>query len=79
MNGNPKCTKFDAFWNELEEYLEEITTAVNERTQVDVMHIPLAISIRHLQDLITNRLQTKKHNYATNSFCRMDKTAILAI
>ena len=23
MNGNPKSTKFDAFWNELEEYLEK--------------------------------------------------------
>jgi len=67
MNGNPKCTKFDDFWSELEEYLEEITTAVDERRQVDVMHMPLAISIRHLRDVITDQLQ-KKHNFTTCSF-----------
>jgi len=47
MNGNPNPTKFDDFWNELEEYLEEIMTAVDERSQVEVMHMPLAISICH--------------------------------
>lgn len=31
MIGNPKSTKFDAFWNELGDYLKEITTAVDER------------------------------------------------
>ena len=60
MNGNPKSTKFDAFWNELAEYLEEITTAVDERRQVDVMHMPLAISVRHLRDIIVERLQSKQ-------------------
>ena len=60
MNGNPKSNAFEAFWNEMSEYLEETTTAVDERRQGDVMHMPLAISIRHLRDIITERLQ-KKH------------------
>ena len=60
MNGNPKCNAFEAFWNEMSEYLEETTTAVDERRQGDVMHMPLAISIRHLRHIITERLQ-KKH------------------
>jgi len=67
MNGNPKFTKFDDFWYELEEYLEEIMAAVDERRQVEVMHMSLAISICYLRDFITDCLQ-KKHNYASSSF-----------
>jgi len=31
MNGNPKSDTFNVFWNELDEYLEETTMAVDER------------------------------------------------
>ena len=60
MNGNLHSAKFDAFWSELGEYLEEIMTAVDERRQKDVMHMPLAISVRHLQEIIVERLQGKQ-------------------
>ena len=57
LNGNPKSTKFDAFWSELASYLEEATLAVDERRHTDVLHMPLAISIRHIRDLISERLE----------------------
>ena len=78
MNENPQSTKLDAFWSELGEYLEEIMTAVDERRQKDVMHMPLAISVRHLQEIITECLQGKV-KYANNFLYLMDKITILAI
>ena len=57
-NGNPQSTIFDAFWRELPDYLDEIT-AVDERRHGDVMHMPLTISVYHLQELIKKRLEEK--------------------
>ncbi len=59
LNGNPKSMTFDIFWEELSQYLEETTVAVDERWHSDVMHMPLAISVRHLRDIIVERLQDK--------------------
>ena len=59
LNGNPQSTKFDPFWNELQLYLDEINLAVDERRHGDVLHLPVAISLRHLQELIHDRLQKK--------------------
>ena len=60
LNGNAQSTKFDPFWNELQLYLDEINLAVDERRHSDVLHLPIAISLCHLQELIHDRLE-KKH------------------
>ena len=41
---------FDEFWNELQRYLDEITTPMNECRHGDTMYLPIAISIRDLRD-----------------------------
>ena len=61
QNGNPKSTKFEAFWDELQQYLEESTMAVDERRHSDIMHFPIAISVRQLAETVTERLE-KKHS-----------------
>ena len=58
-NGKPNSTIFDEFWDELQSYLDEIILAVDERRHGDVMHMPFAVSIRHLLELITERLKSK--------------------
>lgn len=64
MNGNPKLTKFDDFWNELQEYLEEITTAVDECRQVDVMHMIVGQSSDawHIYPQVQNHSKRLVHN-----------------
>ena len=57
-NANPQSTIFDVFWKEFQHYLDEIT-AVDERQHRDVLHMPLAISVCHLQELIKKRLEEK--------------------
>lgn len=54
MNGNPKSTTFDFFWQEL-----EATLAVDKKRHGTVMHMPPAISIRNLQEIVTARLKEK--------------------
>ncbi len=44
-------------------YLDEVTLAVDERRHGNTMHIPLAISIRNLQKIITARLKEKSPNF----------------
>ena len=39
--------------------LDEVTLAVDERRHGDVMHMPLAISVRNLQEIISGRLMEK--------------------
>ena len=58
LNGNPKSTKFDIFWQELSTFLEE-DAAVDERRHSDILHMPAAISIRHLREVIVQRLDLK--------------------
>ena len=52
QNGDPKSTKFDDFWQELSIFLEEGVLAVDERRHSDVLHMPVAISVRHLRECI---------------------------
>ena len=49
LNGNPNSTRFDVFWDELAQYLEDTTMAVDERCHTSVMHMPIAISVRNLR------------------------------
>ena len=59
LNGRPKSPLFDDFWQELETYLQEINPAVDERRHGEVCHMPIAISICHLRNMILERLQQK--------------------
>lgn len=54
---NPKANSsaFDKFWYELQAYSDETTLAMDERRHGDVLHMPLAVSIRQLQKVITDR------------------------
>ena len=51
LNGKVQST-FDEFWNELQRYLDEITTPVNEHRHGDTMYLPIAISIRDRRDTV---------------------------
>ena len=59
LNGKPTSTTFDVFWSELQSYLDEINPAVDERRHGDTLHMPFVISLRHLQEIISERLQQK--------------------
>ena len=52
LNGKPNSTMFDEFWHELQLYMDEVNLAVDERRHGDVLHMPLAISIRNLQEIV---------------------------
>ena len=54
--------KFDAFWCEVQAYLDEFNFAVDERRHSDILHMPIAVSIRHLQAIISNRLLSKNED-----------------
>ena len=59
FNGNPKSTLFDGFWTELSAFLEEINPAVDYYRHGETLHMPIAVSIRHLREVIAERLQLK--------------------
>lgn len=59
LNGKVKSTAFDPFWDELQLYLDELNPAVDERRHSTVLHMPIAISIRHLRDIISGCLVLK--------------------
>ena len=50
MNRKVQSSHFDAFWDELQAYLDEIR---------DNLHMPFATSLQHLQELIIDRLHRK--------------------
>ena len=58
-NGKPDSTIFDKFWCKFQTYLDEINPAVNERRHGETPHMPFAISLRHLQEIIIEKLQQK--------------------
>ena len=58
-NGSAKSTKFEKFWEEMQSYFDETTLAVDERRHSEVLHMPFAISLHHLRELITTRLNEK--------------------
>ena len=75
-NGKPN---FDTFWCELQSYLDEINPAVDERRHGDTLHMPFAISVRHLQEIIFERLQQKFPNSMPPIFSQRDTATVLAI
>ena len=62
LNGKPNSTKFDAFWSELSAFLEESTPAVDDWRRGEVLHMPFALSVRHLREEISSRLEKKFPN-----------------
>jgi len=67
LNGRVCSNKVDAFWSELQVYLDEFNLAVDERHHSDVLHMPIAISIRHLQEIISDRLTAKNMDSGEHS------------
>ena len=59
LNGRVTNDKFNPFWDELQAYLDELGLAVDERRHSGVLHMPIAVSIRHLRDIISERLSAK--------------------
>ena len=59
LNGKPKSTHFDVFWEELSKFLEEINPAVDDRRHGETLHMPIAVSIRHLREVIIERLMQR--------------------
>ena len=58
-NGHVESSRFDSFWNKLQCYFDEITLPVHERRHGNTLHMPLAISVSNLCEIITARLQDK--------------------
>ena len=58
-NGHVESSRFYSFWKELQYYFDEITLPVDERRHGNTLHMPLAISVSNLCDIITARLQDK--------------------
>ena len=59
MNGKVQNSQFDDFWDELQVYLDEINLAVDERRHGGTLHMPFAISLWHIHEVITSRLRQK--------------------
>ena len=58
-NNGKVQSSFDDFWAELQKFLDEIVTPVNERRHGDTMYLPLANSIRDLREQICERLSKR--------------------
>ncbi len=60
FNGKVKSSAFDdPFWDELQVYLDELIPTVDEHRHSATLHMPIAISVRHLRDIISDRLIQK--------------------
>lgn len=59
LNGKPSSSKFDVFWLELQNYLDEIGPAVQERRHGEAMYMPVAISVNHLREIVSAKLKEK--------------------
>lgn len=68
-NGQVDGSHFDPFWNELQSYLHEISLAADERRHGDVLHMPFVTSLRHLRELIHDRLKVKHPENCTPVPC----------
>ena len=64
LNGNIKVTLFDDFCTELSLFLEEVIPAVDDRRHGEMLHMPIAVSVRHLRDIITEQLSLKFPHYS---------------
>ncbi|ESO88574.1 hypothetical protein LOTGIDRAFT_165357 [Lottia gigantea] len=58
LNGENGKTKFDAFWEETQKYIEVIVPAVHERRHGEQLYLPFIISIEQLRNTIQKRLPT---------------------
>ena len=55
LNGHPKKTASDPFWQGLQKYIDEFA-AVDERRHSDILYLPVATSIENLCQIILDRL-----------------------
>ena len=55
LNGNPKSTKYDEFWEEINILFNEYQTAVQERRHDNIAYLPFTISIRELIERVQKR------------------------
>ena len=55
-NNGKVQSSFEDFWSELQKYLDEIITPVNERRHGDTMYLPIAISVHDLHEIASERL-----------------------
>lgn len=55
----PKSGKFDAFWDQLRVYIEELTPTVDDRWHYETPHTPVTISLCHLRQVIKEQLEQK--------------------
>ena len=58
-NGRPNSGAFEQFWQELDAYFNELTLCVDDRRHGDVLHMPIAVSIRDLRETIIKKLEEK--------------------
>ncbi|PKB95198.1 hypothetical protein RhiirA5_475802, partial [Rhizophagus irregularis] len=57
-NNGFKGTKFNEFWNETDAYFnEQNLLAVDERRHGTILYMPLALSVRDLREIVTERLK----------------------
>lgn len=59
LNGNSNSRIFDTFWNELDDFVNELSPVVDDRRHSSTLHMPVAISLHHLKNTIEQRLQQK--------------------
>ena len=76
LNGNPKATLFDGLWTVSSAFLKEINPAVDDCRHGETLHMPIAVSIRHLREVIAERLQLKflgqkKQNIPSEEWIRL--------
>jgi hypothetical protein len=55
-NNGKVALSFEDFWTELQKYLDEIVTPVNERRHGNTHYLPIAISVRDLREFMIERL-----------------------
>ncbi|CAJ0899955.1 5410_t:CDS:2, partial [Entrophospora sp. SA101] len=54
-----RSTKFDIFWDEMEDYFNENSPSVHERSHTTTLYMPIAMSVNDLLQTILERLRNK--------------------
>ncbi|CAJ0824720.1 14777_t:CDS:2 [Entrophospora sp. SA101] len=54
-----RSTKFDIFWDEMEDYFNENSPSVHERRYTTTLYMPIAMSVNDLLQTILERLRNK--------------------
>ena len=65
-NNGKVQSSFEDFWAELQNYLDEIITPVNERRHGDTMYLPIVISVRNA--LLRNSLMIQSPFHRRSGF-----------